>query len=348
MEGTPLRVRPLIYLALGIAVFVLLVYWVDPSKLLTQAARIPPISIAGFVASVLGFHLLRSIRWRKLLGAIGDDPKLKNVFWTNMIGYAVNSFIPVRFGGEIARAYIIDSKERFGFFPSLSSVAVERILDLLTIVGLAATAILAYSSALGNASLMAILVITGVLTVAMFGVVIVGSRNLPLTMRGFTWLLNKLPMKKRWRGRILDVIKSSLEGATAIGRDFKLLGLTLFLSILIWITSFLGFYALFLGVGFNAPAAALLVGIMLFQLSFILPSAPGNVGSFEGFLVLVFAGLGLSQADSTLAVGVVSHILNLLLIALLGMLGVFLLGLKFGEVFRIPSIKKRNPPDTSP
>ncbi len=342
-----MRVRAFAYLGLGLILFALLVYWVDPSKLLAQAAKIPPVSIGGFVASVFVFHLLRSVRWRMILGAIGN-PALKNVFWTNMIGYAVNSFIPVRFGGEVARAYIIDSKEKFGFFPSLSSVAVERIFDLLAIVGIAMLSILAYSPALSQASFITILIITAVITAAMFAVVLIGSRNLPLTMRGFAWLLDNIPLKQTWRERVLGVIRSTLEGATAIGRDYRLLGLTLLLSILIWVASFLGFYGLFLGVGFTAPVAALLFGTMLFQLSFILPSAPGNVGSFEGFLVLVFAGLGLGHVDSTLAVGVVSHILNLLMIGTLGVAGVGALGLRMKDVFRIPRISRARNLSTSP
>ena len=262
-----------------------------------------------------------------------------------MIGYAVNSFIPVRFGGEIARAYIIDSKERSGFFPVLSSVAVERIMDLLAIVSLAFAATLSYTSALGKVSLMVVLAITGLLTVTMLAAVVAGSKNLDRTMNAFQWLLTRLPLKTRWREKILEVINSSLLGVTAIGRNYKLLVLTLSLSILVWMASFLGFYALFVGVGYNAPMGALLIATMLFQLSFILPSAPGNVGSFEGFLVLSIAGLGLSQADSTLAVAVVSHIVSLLMVGLLGLLGVALLGLRLQEVFRIRKLEKRNPLD---
>src|SRR3990170_5087386 len=191
-----MKTRPVIYLGLGILVVAVLVYWVNPSNLIAQTTKISLVSIAGFAGSILAFHFLRSIRWRMILGAIRKDPSLRNVFWTNMIGYAVNSFIPVRFGGEVARAYIIDAKEGIGFFPSLSSVAVERILDLLAIVGIATLSILAYTSALGQASFIAILIITGVLTATMFAVVLVGSRNLPLTMRGLDWVLRKIPMKQ--------------------------------------------------------------------------------------------------------------------------------------------------------
>src|SRR5438445_1213293 len=106
------------------------------------------------------------------------------VFWTNMIVYAVIQFIPVRFGGEVTRAYIIDAKKHVGLFPSLSTVAGERILDLLSIAGLALLGAFTYSVVLSQFSVMLILVITAVASTAMFAVVLVGRRNFPLVMRG--------------------------------------------------------------------------------------------------------------------------------------------------------------------
>lgn len=331
-----MRASSLVYSVAGVSVLALLVYAVNPSKLLAKLAEIPPFSIAAFISSGIIFHLLRSIRWRMILGAIQSAPSLKTVFWTNMIGYVVNAFMPVRFGGEVTRAYILDSKERVGLFPSLASVAVDRILDLLAIVGLALSATFGYAPALGKTSFIAILFIAASLTLATFGVVLVGSRNLSLGMRGLSWLLGKVPMKSLWRVKILETVQSSLVGATAIGRNYKLLVVCLLLSVLTWAVSFVGFYALFAGVGISGPVAGLLLGMMLFQLASILPGTPGNVGTFEGFLVLVFSGLGLSHVDSTLAIGVVSHVLNLLIIGLLGIAGVAFLDLKMKEVLRLP------------
>src|SRR3989442_6391976 len=101
------------------------------------------------------------------------------VFWTNMIGYAVNQFIPVRFGGEVTRAYIIDAKKHVGFFPSLSTVAVERILDLLSIAGLALLGAFTYSVVLLQFSVMLILVITAGAAPAIFAVDLVRRTKPP-------------------------------------------------------------------------------------------------------------------------------------------------------------------------
>ncbi len=352
-----MKLRPVISLALGIGAVALLVYFVspnhDPQALVNEAETIPLSAIAIFVGATLGFHFLRAVRWRLLLKALMNAPEFSTVFWTNMIGYEVNMIIPVRFGGELTRAYIIDAKKGVGFFPSLSTVAVERILDLLSIAALGLLGSFTYTVVLGQFSLMIILIVTGVIAASLFGVVLVGSRNLPLTMRGFRWLAYNVPLREGWRVKILNVIESSLVGATAIGRDTRLLAVSVTLSVGIWLASFISFYGILIGGGFIAPVMAILLGIMLFQLSFILPTAPGNVGTFEGFLIFSFALVGISgQNTSLLAVGLVSHALNALVVTLLGTAGIGLLGLKMGEVFRIPGMKRkgvnRSGPPASP
>src|SRR3989475_3970043 len=180
-------------LGIGVAAVAILLYFTDPATVASQAARIPFISMVLFVASILGFHFLRSIRWRLLLRAIMGETEIGMVFWTNMIGYTVNQFIPVRFGGEVTRAYIIDAKKHVGFFPSLSTVAVERILDLLSIAGLALLGAFTYSVVLLQFSVMLILVITAVPSAALFAPVFVGSSNLPLGIGWFRWLVQYAP-----------------------------------------------------------------------------------------------------------------------------------------------------------
>src|SRR3989475_5054774 len=187
-------------LGIGVAAVAILLYFTDPATVASQAARIPFISMVLFVASIFGFHFLRSIRWRLLLRAIMGETEFGMVFWTNMIGYTVNQFIPVRFGGEVTRAYIIDAKKHVGFFPSLSTVAVERILDLLSIAGLALLGAFTYSVVLSQFSVMLILVITSVALTAMFAAGFFGGRNLPPGIRGFRWLTYLPPLPRLWAG----------------------------------------------------------------------------------------------------------------------------------------------------
>jgi glycosyltransferase 2 family protein len=338
-----LRARPFISLGIGVAAVAVLLFFTDPSRIASEAGKIPLISIALFVASTLGFHLLRSVRWRLLLKAIMGEAEFGMVFWTNMIGYEVNQFIPVRFGGEVTRAYIIDSKKHVGFFPSLSTIAVERILDLLLIAGLGLASAFTYPFISQQFSVMLILLVTAAAAIAMLAVVLIGSRNLPLVMRGFRWLVYHVPLRETWRTKILRVIESSLTGATAIGRDYKLLSISIILSLGIWFVSFLGFYAMLAGVGFEGTAMAILLGIMLFQLTFILPSTPGNVGTWEALFLFSFTAIGLTTlpaSPSLLAIVFVTHAFNLIIVALLGTAGIGLLGLKMGAVFRIPGMMR--------
>ncbi len=338
-----LRARPFISLGIGAVAVAVLLFFTDPSRIASEAGKIPLLSITLFVASTLGFHLLRSVRWRLLLKALMGQTGFGMVFWTNMIGYEVNQFIPVRFGGEVTRAYIIDAKKHVGFFPSLSTIAVERILDLLLIAALGLLGAFSYPVIFQQFSVVLILLVTAAAAIAMFAVVLLGSRNLQLVMRGFRWLAYHVPLRETWRTKILRVIESSLTGATAIGRDYKLLSISILLSLGIWFVSFLGFYAMLAGVGFGATATTILLGIMLFQLTFILPSTPGNVGTWEALFLFSFTAIGLTTlpaSPSLLAIVFVTHAFNLIIVALLGTAGIGLLGLKMGEVFRIPGMRR--------
>src|SRR5207245_10044863 len=118
------------------------------------------------------------------------------------------------------------------------------------IAGLGLLGAFAYTVVLQQFSVMIILLVTGAASAVMFAVVLVGSRNLPLVMRGFRWFAFHVPLREGWRTKILRMIESSLVGATAIGRDYKLLGICVILSIGIWLVSFLGFYAMLADVRF--------------------------------------------------------------------------------------------------
>src|SRR5437879_11871886 len=177
----------------------------------------------------------------------------------------------------------------------------------------------------------------------LFPVVLVGRRNISLVLRGFRWRVSHAPLSETWRKKTLRVIESSLLGATAIGRDYKLLAVSILLSLAIWFVSFLGFYFMLTGVGFDATAMAILLGIMLFQLTFILPSTPGNVGTFETLFLFSFTAIGLTTlpaSPSLLAIIFVTHASNLILVALLWTAGVGLLVLRMVDVLYIPGMKR--------
>ena len=83
-------------------------------------------------AALLGFLLARSARWRVLLGGrVG----LGRAFSLTNVGYLISNILPLRLG-DPARAVAIGLDGEVQVSTALSTVVVERVLDMLTVVAL--------------------------------------------------------------------------------------------------------------------------------------------------------------------------------------------------------------------
>jgi glycosyltransferase 2 family protein len=77
-------------------------------------------------------HILRSIRWRRLLSPMGYHPKIKNMFLATMIGYFANYAIPRL--GEVSRCGVLNRTDKIPINKGLGTVVTERAFDLLIFI----------------------------------------------------------------------------------------------------------------------------------------------------------------------------------------------------------------------
>lgn len=90
----------------------------------------------GWVAAAAAFGLLtyggRALRWQVMLKPLAPRPNLVNLLKATAIGFTA----VVLFGrpGEFVRPYLIAVKEKVPFSSQLAAWALERILDLLTVL----------------------------------------------------------------------------------------------------------------------------------------------------------------------------------------------------------------------
>lgn len=85
------------------------------------------IAVNGFCLLLTFF--LRSYRWKILIENAGSGSKIKNVFYSVIMGYTINSFTPKL--GEIARCLSLKETDGVKTSVSLGTVVTERIYDLL-------------------------------------------------------------------------------------------------------------------------------------------------------------------------------------------------------------------------
>jgi len=73
---------------------------------------------------------IRSLRWNILLGG---DKKLYTLFKIQMIGYFGNNILPLR-TGEVLKSFLLGEKEDISKSYALSTIIIERFLDMLMLL----------------------------------------------------------------------------------------------------------------------------------------------------------------------------------------------------------------------
>jgi uncharacterized protein (TIRG00374 family) len=101
------------------------------AETLSQAEYIYLVPAA--VATVAGLAA-RAVRWRVLLG---PQVSFSRCFWITNIGYLVSNVLPFRLG-DPARAVVVGRGKEISTAAALSTVVVERVLDMLTVMALLA------------------------------------------------------------------------------------------------------------------------------------------------------------------------------------------------------------------
>ena len=153
--------------------------------------------------AIIGYMVTRSIRWRLLLGS---SVSLASCFWITSIGYTVSNVLPFRLG-DPARAATVAMTSPVKAGVALSSVVIERVLDMLMVVGLLAIALPFVRQAgwIRDAGLAA-----GVAVAAAVAVLILLAWKPRLARTALGWVLRRIPFLGERRS--MAALDSLLEG----------------------------------------------------------------------------------------------------------------------------------------
>ncbi|HCC71907.1 MAG TPA: hypothetical protein DEQ09_12265 [Bacteroidales bacterium] len=84
------------------------------------------------IVFLLIMFFFRAYRWKLLMENNGDSPSIKNVSYSMLLGFFINSFTPKL--GEIIRCTSLQKSEGIPVSKSFGTVISERIYDLITLV----------------------------------------------------------------------------------------------------------------------------------------------------------------------------------------------------------------------
>ena len=263
------------------------------------------------LAALLIGLVLRARRWQLLFHPVGGL-RLSNLFGAMNVGYLLNNVLPFRVG-ELGRAYVIGKVEDVGWVHALTTIVVERLLDVLIVVALLLF-LLPFVDEPGWATGPALVLGISVLVLATMLAAVGRARRFALTT--VEWLLRLAP--EGLHGRLRESAEAALDGFATLGHPPVLLRAGAW-SIVAWAFSSLYLYFILLAFDLELTYAAPLFVMVATALGLIVPSSPGAIGVYHAIAIETLTSVFAVERADAAGFALVSHALLNLLPIILGM-----------------------------
>jgi uncharacterized protein (TIRG00374 family) len=237
------------------------------------------LSIALFAVNVF----CRALMWRVTTRSFGRVD-LSTLFGGVVVGYLANNILPLR-AGELVRAYYLTARSGIAGTVSFSTVCIERLADIFSLVLLLLAGIawgIPSISPQNAKKALAVLVLLAVACIIFIGWVTRLRRN----GSKLTGLADRL---FRLFGSFIEPFKRL--------RDYRLVALLITLSLAAWFSNYLSMAALVGGelAHFFTPALLLLLFI---NIGILIPSSPGAFGIMQIAFWMALAPFGVARENA--------------------------------------------------
>jgi uncharacterized protein (TIRG00374 family) len=300
------------------AVFIL----IDPVEIARslRTARYGYLLLCGLC--VIAFLVLRAARWRFMLG---NEVPYAQVFHIQNIGYMLTNVLPFRVG-DVARAVLIGNVPPITVSRGISTMVVERVLDMAFIITL-----LPFTLAeVGQLPvwMRSAARVSGFLALSVTAVLIVAANRRPWAARLTGAIVHQIQAldTETWVRRVDDLL-AGLSSLTQFKDGFVLI----FYSTVIWLPIIWAYYAGLLAVNLQPTWAMAAFLVCAAAFSVAAPSSPGQIGVFHAGVIAALTVIGQPEAQAA-SFAFLYHALNVLLMVLMGVLGFSQTGATFSQV----------------
>jgi len=277
--------------------------------------------LPGAAFLLLGL-LTRAMRWRVLLAS---QLPLRRAFNIMNIAYLVNGVLPLRLG-EVARIYLTARvKEAIPPMQTASTIVVERLLDVLSVVIMAALVLAggAVSTALQTAAMLG-----AALAIGGFAILFVLAYQRQFTQALVRHLTAKAALLRRLR---LDQLASDFFDGLMPMRDLRSLALAIFWTAISWALSAAANYVLMFVFFEQGNWAAGILSVVMAAFAIALPMSPASIGAYEAAILGALILLGYEH-EAAIAFAVAVHAINILFNAATGIFGLVQEGISLSQL----------------
>lgn len=271
--------------------------------------------------------LIRAIRLQIFLAEI-KKIKLLDLIFLNGAAQILNFFIPIR-AGEILKGVYLNGKYNLPLGKSVIWIFMDRFVDFLAVLVLATVLFFVVPTSL---SIKFIIVITIILTLAIgLTYLMVFKPNLARILFKFLRGLLIFNSIKIYFDRFSNFI---LESFAILKRHPKDLGLMILMTVLAYGADAAIWYFTFLAIGVNMSFLKMYLGQLLSALTYLIPAAPGYVGSAEASGLLILSGVFGTPPNLASAMTVLFHITSAIFVLIFGLISIYFLKIDLGVVWQ--------------
>ncbi len=295
------RVATILRLGISVALLTFIVNSVGVDKLVTNLSNVRP-SFLLIATTLAVFNVaLSAYKWKLLLLIKQIDLSFRVLFVYYYIGQFFNAFLPTMVGGDGVRAYYL--QQNHGAGPdAVSSVFVERLTGLLTVLAIGGTATLFVSNRIPTVVVVAILLVC-----------IPGATVLVALL--FTDFGRDMFERTLFRVELFDVgdrlasvYDAVYEYRTARHMLVPVIGLSLLFRLVLIFNN----YVVAVGLGMELPLVYFLVFIPLVEVLLFLPVSIQGFGVREMSYVYLFGSVGAATGTALTLALVMQLILGVL------------------------------------
>jgi glycosyltransferase 2 family protein len=305
------HLRTLIVLALAAALLGLVLYNVDLRGVGREIvhARFDWLTLS--LLTMFANLAIRAWRWQYLLEPLGAI-SFANAFRATAVGFAATSILPAR-AGEVIRPYFLARHERLSATSAFATVILERVLDMLTVLGLLAAYVFFFRPELATTNAVAFEAVkwaggtAAVGAIAALVVFFVLAGDPARLGKTLSRLEQVLP--STLAGLLARVAEKFATGLGAVRQPGRLL-VALILSVPLWLSIATGTWAASMAFHLAVPFTGSFLLVALLVVGVAVPT-PGAVGGFHAaykFAVTTFFG---APDDAAVGAAIVLHALTI-------------------------------------
>lgn len=327
MFATKTLFKILVNTGIGAILILIWLRFVNIDEILITLSTANIIKLVPVFIFILLSPAIRAIRLKVFLMPIKNIPVLDLIF-LNGLGMLFNFLIPIR-GGEIAKGIYLNTTFKLPLSKSLVWIFLDRFIDFMAVLILAAILLLLIPTSLPLNFIMIIIFIAIIMIILIY--LMVYKPVFAKKILGFLTSLLIVNSIKIYFERIYNFFLSSF---VILRRSPKDIILMFVLTVLAYAADGAIWYYTFLALNSSQYYLKMYLGQILSALTYLVPAAPGYVGSAEASGLLIFSGVFGISPDLASSMTVLFHICIALFILVFGITSVYFLKIDAGMIVK--------------